>query len=202
MWREARRRFSPRKHLLNGIFSDRIIIMLMWILQNILNGNGGTWCLENAMAICIWSGIQLVVTSTLNWTTSAFLAQTDKMTQWTWFWYRKFRVIRNMRARYNFNQRLVWDFDGKFWASNTTQRTHAVQEFLGCWWRRNIRWKKPRMPICARPADGFTRGKQTIFYVESDRERNWVLNYTANGLKDLNNTPQRRCRVVIDLSSG
>ncbi|HMV88174.1 MAG TPA: DUF5916 domain-containing protein [Cyclobacteriaceae bacterium] len=55
-----------------------------------------------------------------------FLAQTDKMTQWTWFGYRKFRVIRNMRAqRYNFNQRLVWDFDGKILGQQYNFNAHT-----------------------------------------------------------------------------
>lgn len=55
-----------------------------------------------------------------------FLAQTDKMTQWTWFGYRKFRVIRNMRAqRYNFNQRLVWDFDGKILSQQYNVNAHT-----------------------------------------------------------------------------
>lgn len=55
-----------------------------------------------------------------------FLAQTDRMTQWTWLGYRKFRVIRNMRSqRYNLNQRLVWDFDGKILGQQYNFNAHT-----------------------------------------------------------------------------
>ncbi len=61
-----------------------------------------------------------------------FLSQTDQMSQWAWFGYRKFRLIRNMRAqRYNFNQYLEWDFDGKITDQNYNVNAHT--QFKNFW---------------------------------------------------------------------
>ncbi|HET9052671.1 MAG TPA: DUF5916 domain-containing protein, partial [Cyclobacteriaceae bacterium] len=61
-----------------------------------------------------------------------FLAQTDQVSQWSWFGYRKFRLIRNMRAqRYNFNQYLEWDFDGRITDHNYNVNAHT--QFKNFW---------------------------------------------------------------------
>ena len=61
-----------------------------------------------------------------------FLAQTDRMTQWTWIGYRKFRLVRNMRAqRYNFNQRVEMDFDGRI--TNQNYNVNAHTQYKNFW---------------------------------------------------------------------
>lgn len=61
-----------------------------------------------------------------------FLSQTDRMLQWTRFSYRKFRLIRNLRTqRYNVNQYIEWDFDGK--AINQNYNVNAHAQFKNFW---------------------------------------------------------------------
>ncbi len=61
-----------------------------------------------------------------------FLNQTDKMSQWMWLGYRKFKLVRNLRAqRYNFNQYLEMDFDGRITDQNYNVNAHA--EFKNFW---------------------------------------------------------------------
>lgn len=56
-----------------------------------------------------------------------FLSQTDKMAQWTWIGYRKLHLIKNIRAqRYNFNQYLEMDFDGRITNQRFNVNSHVL----------------------------------------------------------------------------
>lgn len=61
-----------------------------------------------------------------------FLSQTDRMSQWAWVGYRKFRLIRNMRSqRFNLNQYLELDFDGRITDQNYNFNSHV--QFKNFW---------------------------------------------------------------------
>lgn len=108
-----------------------------------------------------------------------FLSQTDRMSQWTWVGYRKFRLIRNMRAqRYNFNQRLEWDFDGKI----TDQRynVNAHTQFKNFWGIGGggtyVVKEASNADLRGGPQMVYPGNTNYFFYIESDSRKKFSFN--------------------------
>lgn len=119
-----------------------------------------------------------------------FLSQTDQMSQWMWIGYRKFRLIRNMRSqRYNFNQYLEMDFDGRITDQNFNVNSHI--EFKNFW---SIGGGSTYTVKAASNAD-LRGGPQMLYpgnmnywgYVESDSRKKFSVEVYGDWTEGFNN---------------
>ena len=97
-----------------------------------LTGTGGNFTFGKRNGNFVFNIVYNWSSPSLELNDIGFLSQTDRMSQRSWVGYRKFGLVRNMRAqRYNINQYLEWDFDGRLTDQNYNVNAHT--QFKNFW---------------------------------------------------------------------